>query len=490
MGFKVDTSFLRFLSMGAVGVHQTMRQLAGLGFQPIELERYCGSNKIWMTKVKRLRLPDLLCIKTGLRVEVRAKTDLAIRMSDAPNNPERTWDAGLRDNDLAAFIACFDTESGPVPTREAVFFTIEALRNTADKSKLGPPKSASEGAERDRTWAATVPKRDGTVLCYNSEKLVVEMHGDGKPPRKQTYQMRGKNVYFERDDRFKAGVTILAGIPECRADLSAYLTDRYEPIRDLRSPNAVDRYAAVKALLYREDLHDQALSELEELLDRETEERVALETAGVAAGLGLGLGQERITAFLRGEGQAEMRMEAVLILTELKNAFAREELRRMADDQHLMGDEIRQAAVWGLGKAGLKAYDDLLPFIDDEDENVGLHAIAAFGADTPEAVIAKLVQALLTGHPRRSPAASEALRIIGNDDVLEALIEAAQTDGNVNHWALATLGRLSPDRVRARLAGTPLLEHVSPLLLISQGANWLSTEAALSDISFLLKQAL
>ncbi len=37
MGFKTDTSFLRFLSMGALGVQQTMKQLRTLGFQPIEL---------------------------------------------------------------------------------------------------------------------------------------------------------------------------------------------------------------------------------------------------------------------------------------------------------------------------------------------------------------------------------------------------------------------------------------------------------------------
>ena len=100
MGFKADTSFLRFLSMGAVGVHRTMLRLRDRGFEPIELERYCGSNKIWTTKVKRMRLPDLLCVKTGMRVEVRAKTDPKIRMSDAPANPDRVRDAGLRDDDI------------------------------------------------------------------------------------------------------------------------------------------------------------------------------------------------------------------------------------------------------------------------------------------------------------------------------------------------------------------------------------------------------
>src|SRR5581483_11428369 len=144
MGFKTDTSFLRFLSMGALGVRQTMKQLSEMGFKPIELERYCGSNKIWMTKVKRLRLPDVLCVRTGLRVEVRAKSDLKIRMSDSPNNPARTWDAGNRDDDLAAFIA-IRNEGGLHAAYEAVFFTFPDLRRAVDTTRLGPPKSASEG---------------------------------------------------------------------------------------------------------------------------------------------------------------------------------------------------------------------------------------------------------------------------------------------------------------------------------------------------------
>ena len=60
----------------------------------------------------------------------------------------------------------------------------------------------------------------------------------------------------------------------------------------------------------------------------------------------------------------------------------------------------------------------------------------------------------------------------------------------MNGWVLVTLGRLSPDPVQQRLAGTPLLELIAPMLLIAQGASWLSTEAAISDIAFLRKQNL
>jgi hypothetical protein len=117
------------------------------------------------------------------------------------------------------------------------------------------------------------------------------------------------------------------------------------------------------------------------MLDAEREGRVALEIAASAAALRLAKGEKRLAAALWGNGAAELSMEAILILTELKTPFARTELARAA--AAFSGDERRQAAIWGLGKSGLKSYADLVPFISDKEENVAYHAIAAFGSDTP-----------------------------------------------------------------------------------------------------------
>jgi len=493
MGFKTDTSFLRFLSMGARAVHRATRILHSQGFRPIELERYCGSNKIWATKVKRLRLPDLLCVKTGLRVEVRAKTDLKIRMSDAPQNPARIWDAGNRDDDVVAFVACFDTVDGPEPAQNAVFFTIGSLRGSVAESKLGPPKSASEGAERDRTWPAIIPSRSGRVLEVTNEKLIVEFNDDGGPVRRQTYSLRGKTPYVSPGETFSAETTILAGAPASLADLRSSLRQQYTPLNDLASPVAVDRYAAVKAFRFRDDPRRQVIPAVEGLLRYETEERVALEAAGTAAALDSELGRERISNFIwHNDDRPELRMEAVFILTELGSTpFTREELNRIARDPAFEGQETRQAAVWGLGKAGLKSYQDLLAFIDHPDENIALHAIAAFGSDTPQAVIDSLVRDLVAGDARRAPAASEVLRTIGTESVLRTIISAATTaQPPVSEWLLATLGRLPPEQVRQQLRGSPLFERVSPMLLVAAGANWLSSDILTADIAFLLKQNL
>lgn len=80
--FKSDVSFLEKISIGATGTKKVFENLKSLGHAPIELERGSMSFKIWKgIKIKRVRVPDILCVKCGKRVESRAKTNLAISMS-------------------------------------------------------------------------------------------------------------------------------------------------------------------------------------------------------------------------------------------------------------------------------------------------------------------------------------------------------------------------------------------------------------------------
>lgn len=489
MGFKADTSFLRFLSMGAVGVRQTMSQLRSAGFQPIELERYCGSNKIWATKVKRLRLPDVLCVRTGLRLEIKAKSALTIKMSDAENNPDRRWDVGLRDTDVIAYITVTDQDGVPTPAAEAVFFETKDLRESINTSRLGPAKSASEGAEKDRTWPACIPKKDGTVLSVDAERIVAEMSGDYGTTRKQSFSLKGnKHSYVSAGESFIGCASIIAGTPAKRADVGSFLSHVYDPISGLRSTDQLDRYAAAKALPHREELRNQAVPALEALLRSEQEPRVALEAAGSAARLGSALGEQQISqALVDNPSLPFLPMEAVFILTELRNSFARQQLVALAQNQKLQGDERRQAAIWGLGKAGIKAYDQIVPLIADADENVAMHAIVSFGHDTPEFVLRVLVANLVAGDPRRAAAASEALRLSANETSVGLLMEAARLP---NNWALATLGRLPPALVKPLTNGSDLETKLAPMLLLSEGAHWLSSEDRVLDIAFLSKQNL
>ena len=96
MGFKTDREFLRNVSVGAVGARQVRRLLNARGFRLIGVDRSALSVKLWATRIKRLRVPDLLCLKSGLRSECRAKADLGIIMSHSAR-AGREWDNGLRD---------------------------------------------------------------------------------------------------------------------------------------------------------------------------------------------------------------------------------------------------------------------------------------------------------------------------------------------------------------------------------------------------------
>jgi HEAT repeat protein len=158
---------------------------------------------------------------------------------------------------------------------------------------------------------------------------------------------------------------------------------------------------------------------------------------------------------------------------------------KVARDPRFRGDEIRQAAIWGLGKFGLKAYDELRHFIDDLDDNVAMHAIVAFGSDTPPVVIDGLVADLGSPIIRRAAAASEALRKIATKTAVQALARTAKTG---NNWVIATLGRLPPELVREHLKGSDALAKVEPLLLLNQDTNWLTSENRVLDVTFLSKQ--
>ena len=64
-----------------------------------------------------------------------------------------------------------------------------------------------------------------------------------------------------------------------------------------------------------------------------------------------------------------------------------------AQAEALTGDEVRQAAIWGLGKDGLRAYARLLPFLGVPAQEE-LTAVCAFGPDAGAALADQLVAVL------------------------------------------------------------------------------------------------
>ncbi|MBM3882982.1 MAG: hypothetical protein FJ387_25240 [Verrucomicrobia bacterium] len=163
--FKTDESFLEKLAIGAIGAQAVFAELQRQGHKPIELERGSMDYKIWKNiKIKRLRVPDLLCLNCGTRVEARAKTQLEISMSHSLSDPERGWDKGLNDRDVVALSICGKTGEGPTDwqANPLIQFVAAASLRTAFAEKqviTEKPKGAGEGFELRVTWPSAVASK-------------------------------------------------------------------------------------------------------------------------------------------------------------------------------------------------------------------------------------------------------------------------------------------------------------------------------------------
>jgi hypothetical protein len=491
VALKVDSSFLKFVTMGALGARRVCELMARAGLQPIELERYSRSNKIWSTKVKRLRLPDLLCVRTGLRVEVRAKSKLTIKMSDAPTNPDRRWNTGFALRDMIAFVLIHEAEDGTLHAADnAELFWVENLQATEDDSRLGPPKSASEGAERDREWPSIVATTSGVVQAIDDTRISTRLEGG----RNQTYQLRGKTAYFAAGQPFLAESQFLAGLPAAKAAFPDPRQVRWNPRDMLRSDSPIDRYVALKALGAVGGARD--LPAISSIAEHDPEDRVALEAAASLARLGSDHGLELLRAAIDAPQVPFLRMEGVLALSELHGTplaiRCADLLTEYAQAEAFVGDEVRQAAIWGLGKDGLRAYARLLAFLDAPTDEELVHAVCAFGPDADAALADQLVGVLAdqAAPERKRASASFVLARTIQAHLSAPRLVALRTHAFAvtRDWALATLGQMSPAAIQHYVNDRALAAQLRPLQLTSPETNWTRSEQITDMLTFVRKQ--
>lgn len=450
MAFKAMDSFLRFVTMGALATHHVWRILEQRGYRIIELERYAGSNKIWQTKVKRLRLPDLMCVKTGVRFEVRAKSNLKIEMSHTPGNIDRHWDAGLRDQDVVILVKAYDDEGGVRIGNQINGFRVSSLRACQDDERVGGPKASSEGSERTITWPGWVPSRDGIVEqiehdADGADRRVRVRYNDG---RSYTYsRMADKHLYLREGDRFVGNEHLVLGLPDAQALLDAS-EPPWTPVHHFDSNDPADRFAAVKAYLRLDPA--QVVNRLHEFVrDDQEDVRIRLEAAGVLGRHNIDAGLTFLADYaLSEDGDAAWVMESVFILSELADTpKAVEVLHKVLDKgQHA---EARAAAAWGLGEtqAGLPA---LLEHMDDRDENVSVHALVSAARLVRDAASTRAACNLFTSGSRLAAAASELLSRAESPDVAVLLEQMNRgSPETASKWAFATLARRSAAEVRA-----------------------------------------
>lgn len=356
--FKSDESFLEKIAIGATGTKRVCEHLREQGHTPIELERGSMSFKIWKAiKIKRIRVPDLLCLTCGRRIECRAKTKMAVTLSHSRSSPERGWDFDLDDQDLVALVSCERTGEGPLDWKAGSlvqYLLVADLRRVwlDGKVKEEHPKGREEGFEIRLTWPSIVARQPGVVMLVSDDHISYRPTS-GK--RLVTLRLTKMNLpltpQVRNGDRFHKDQIIASVVPvrsswPCGDTLSA---EAYMELCE--SPSLTKRYTAVKALGHFVD-HDEVVTVLERKAeDREEHIYIRLEAAAGLMRNGYQEGEKLFHDILQRDPYLENRLEATIVLGEIKSAKATEILAGVLNDAN-QDPEIRAGAAWAIGEIG------------------------------------------------------------------------------------------------------------------------------------------
>lgn len=389
--FKNDDSFLEKLCIGAYGTKAVISDLSNQGHKPIELERGSTNFKIWKNiKIKRLRVPDALCINCGLRFEARAKTKPEISMSHSVSDPDRGWDKGLRDTDFVAISISCKTGTGPTDWRTEPFIqyiSVGDLRQAfkEDKVIFEKPKGAQEGFELRVIWPSCIASSNGTIIEINKSRLKFKRKSDS---RIISLNLVKKGIdliplVMEGGEILKG--QILASVIPVKTLLPCTSFATVETFLSLLSSYSIaDRYAAVKALSSFNC--SNALDALNKRMKDETEHiYVRLEAAAGLARFGAVDGIDFIGHTLESE-YLENRLEAVIILGEIDPKISQNKLISVLLD-HEQHPDIRAGAAWALGEQrSPNSVKALIKSFLEIDETIRIEAARALKkiAEIPE----------------------------------------------------------------------------------------------------------
>jgi hypothetical protein len=472
VGFKEDADFARFLSMGAVATNAARTDLGRYGHAAIELERFAMANKVWQTKVKRLRLPDLVCSRCGLRIESRGKSQLGIVLSHSTSGAEgRTWDGGsMRERDLYAF-SRVDLAANPPHTSQPVYFRTSDLRMAVPWARESSRKASSEGSEVTLTWATWVPDKPGVFTGPDDKGRLICKWDDGSSFRYwQWRNWPAQYLYIAPGGFITAGETMVCGIVAPPGDLTCPGGWDLRPA--LSDSEQAERYAAAKVagILGRTDLADK----LTVIARSEPDWRLRLEATASLARLDARWLRPVIETAARPQNPAEQRIEAVFVLSEIPTDEAGEALAEIAEGDGEKPPELRAAAVWGLA-CGVRPRPDLvLPHAADREPFVALHAIAGMPS-----LPASLIPGLLDWLGQDDAHAAAAAQVLKRHQAVRPLLTAVHQGGRERLWALRALGDLPRELVQSQggeLLTPALQEDLEPFWIAYD--DWLHGSGA------------
>lgn len=445
--FKSDDSFLRKLAVGAAGTNATIEKLTAMGFRPIELERGSTGFKIWKKiKIKRVRVPDILCLRTGLRFESRGKTKPEISMSHSLKDPRRAWDAGMRDDDHVSIVVFEQSAESPIDLKRispVQFINVKDMRDafTGKRVSITKPKGVEEGSEIRVVWTSAIANQRSTVSEVTTTRVRLTPVDGG---RSQTVQLSRKRSALllkpqvRVSDIVEANQIVAATVPVNLSVTCPLDVDEAHFVGKLVSINLSERYAAAKALRYRG--YTTAQSALEERINHAEEDiYVQLEAAAALAAHNHVAGWTFMESKLRStvlDVPLETQLETVIVVSEISTPRSESLLVEVLRDTH-KDEELRAGAAWALGQfATASSATALVDTFNSTALDVKSEAARALLKITgPQ--IAHVIELLKTCDPSRRDGISWVLARSGGFAPQDILIDA---DDNLRRWVSFIVG--------------------------------------------------
>jgi hypothetical protein len=495
LSFKPDASFFRKITIGAVGTRAVRADLAQHGHDVVELERGSTDTKLWKdVKRKRVRIPDLVCLRCGLRVESRAKVKAELSMSHSPTEEERAWDFGMVDTDYVAFPVCVPADerywsTGRLRdqasywhernwvlwrTEGAInYFTARAFRGVPYAKKA--MKGVTEGSETSIVWVATFASAAGTVDAVSAQAVTIRITPTG---RRQTRRIRpGQTVFLAAGDPVAPNQVIASAVkPQRDAELACPGKLPRDHLRHLlASRERTQRFTGVKLARL---LNDRTQRDPVADLTRDAEEDVYIRLEGVAylAAVGGESVRPLVAPYLTGP-DPQTQLEAVIALGETSTPEAVALLSELLDDRQ-QPYFLRSAAAWCLSRTGRpEATTRLVRAFADIDRSIreeALDGIVTIGAPA----LPQLLDGIRQSDRDVAAGCAEALRQqhpLPGDAVAKLLDQLRKK--NPSLWTVWLLGHLPRDPVAGAIAqlqdSAPQL-HYAITLLWSFVDSWIA----------------
>lgn len=445
--FKNDDSFLRKLAVGAAGTNATINRLKAMGFNPIELERGSTGFKIWKKiKIKRVRVPDILCLNTGIRFESRGKTKLEISMSHSLNDPKRAWDAGMRDDDLVSIVVFEQNDNFPVDLKQISpvhFISIREMRKafSAGQVSITQPKGVEEGSEIRVMWTCAAANQRSSVQAVELGRISLTPISEARRQSIQLSRSRGKITLMpqvETGEMVEANQIVAAVVPvnttlQCPASVSeAYFAEK------LASVNLSERYAAAKALRYRGYTTAKPVLE-SRMTDAEEDIYVQLEAAAALAAYDDPNGWEFIESKLHSSAMVvplETQLETVIVASEIPKSRSEQLLIQVLRDSQ-RDDELRAGAAWALGQfATVTSATALADIFNSSRLEIKVEAARAL-LRIAEPQVPHLIDLLRNGEPAKRDGLSWVLARTGKFNLSDMVVGA---DENLRRWMSYIVG--------------------------------------------------